>query len=285
MGISVYLAGKIYKNCWRHEFVNGLRDTVPKPREEWPVLINAIAPGVDYCGPYFASCDHGCNHQPQSHGVIHGECYGSYVSQLREDHSGESAWDAKRYVFDQCWDAIQKCDVLIAVIDHDTYGTLVEIGWAYALKKQIIIVSQNEVHEDLWFSQQTAYHSSGDVNDAIRVVRRKAEILHLSSLCESPMETLFFDECIRRRINFLVPAVKAGPYRLDFADPENKIAVEIDGFDYHSSKEHIVNDRKRQRDLEMMGWRIIRFAGSEVHRDVAKCVNDFIQIRRTHLQS
>src|SRR5262245_48320700 len=78
--LTVYLAGKIRKNCWRHELVAGLReatsessscpsgDPVSLP-DEWPVLHRAVLGEHHYAGPYFQSCDHGCFHGPDSHGT------------------------------------------------------------------------------------------------------------------------------------------------------------------------------------------------------------------------
>ncbi len=31
-------------------------------------------------------------------------------------------------------------------------------------------------------------------------------------------------------------------------------------------------DAKRERDLQELGWRVIRFTGSEIHNDVNGCV-------------
>lgn len=62
------------------------------------------------------------------------------------------------------------------------------------------------------------------------------------------------------------------PYRLDFALPRLGIAIELDGYEWHSSRAAFVKDRQRQRDLEMNGWQVIRFAGSEVKQDPQRCV-------------
>lgn len=53
-----------------------------------------------------------------------------------------------------------------------------------------------------------------------------------------------------------------------------KIAIELDGYEYHSSKEQFTADRKRQRELERQGWRFIRFSGSEIFHDVRACLAD-----------
>jgi very-short-patch-repair endonuclease len=67
---------------------------------------------------------------------------------------------------------------------------------------------------------------------------------------------------------------KVPPYRLDFAIPDKKIGIEIDGYEYHSDRRSFTLDRERQRDLELRGWRIIRFSGEEACRRPDECVLD-----------
>lgn len=69
--------------------------------------------------------------------------------------------------------------------------------------------------------------------------------------------------------------------RLDFAvlpnDPAacQPIAVELDGHDFHErTKEQAASDRSRDRSLHMAGWEVLRFTGSELWKDPAKCVRD-----------
>ena len=78
-------------------------------------------------------------------------------------------------------------------------------------------------------------------------------------------------------------AIKAAGslYRLDFlimvardleSGPFGDIAVECDGHDFHErTKEQAKRDRKRDRDLQAMGLRVLRFTGSEIFRDAAGC--------------
>jgi very-short-patch-repair endonuclease len=66
--------------------------------------------------------------------------------------------------------------------------------------------------------------------------------------------------------------ILSGRYRLDFAHPGSKSAVEIDGFAAHSSTEQIANDRRREREITQLGWRFVRFGGKEITKDVYGCV-------------
>ena len=48
-------------------------------------------------------------------------------------------------------------------------------------------------------------------------------------------------------------------YRIDLAYPEHKIAIEIDGWEYHRSRSAFEDDRNRANDLVVAGWHVLRF--------------------------
>jgi very-short-patch-repair endonuclease len=56
-----------------------------------------------------------------------------------------------------------------------------------------------------------------------------------------------------------------GPYIVDFACVERRVIVEIDG-GYH---DYVVeSDKKRQRDLEQLGWTVIRYSNDDLLQDL-----------------
>lgn len=60
-------------------------------------------------------------------------------------------------------------------------------------------------------------------------------------------------------------------FRLDMALVDQKIGFEIDGFDYHSDRRAFIADRRRHRWIERLGWRVVRFAASEVLSEPVTC--------------
>jgi very-short-patch-repair endonuclease len=55
--------------------------------------------------------------------------------------------------------------------------------------------------------------------------------------------------------------------RIDAAIPELKLAVEVDGFEFHSTPDAFQRDRSRQNALVALGWTVLRFTWSDVvHR-------------------
>ena len=63
-------------------------------------------------------------------------------------------------------------------------------------------------------------------------------------------------------------------YRIDYAifGREIKIAVELDGFEFHGSRQAFSYDRLRQNDLQAEGWTILRFSYDSVRNETARCV-------------
>lgn len=66
-------------------------------------------------------------------------------------------------------------------------------------------------------------------------------------------------------------------YRLDFAlfVGERRFDVECDGHDYHErTPAQASHDRRRDRALQRAGWMVLRYPGTDVHRDAAGCALD-----------
>ena len=88
------------------------------------------------------------------------------------------------------------------------------------------------------------------------------------SVLESRMLRIF----LRHRLP--VPAVEivAGPdgeYRLDFAYPPVKLAIEVDGYVWHFTPEHQHRDHQRRNDLQAAGWHTLVFTWLDVTRQPA----------------
>ena len=94
---------------------------------------------------------------------------------------------------------------------------------------------------------------------------------------ESPIEAKFYSAaCAYGWV--LEPQHRVGEYRLDFADTKRKVAIELDGHEFHKTKKQRTRDASRERDLKSQGWDVIRFTGSEVHRSPFSCVEDCLRI-------
>lgn len=91
----------------------------------------------------------------------------------------------------------------------------------------------------------------------------------------------------------IAPQQVIGNYRADllvlFVDrfydqrsPIIKAVVECDGHDFHErTKEQAARDKKRDREMQAMGYHVFRFTGSEIFNNADKCAADVV----SHLTS
>jgi very-short-patch-repair endonuclease len=79
-------------------------------------------------------------------------------------------------------------------------------------------------------------------------------------------ETMLWNRLRGKQINNLKFRRQAsvGPYVLDFYCPELKLALELDG-PSHDSEEAQAYDRERQRYIEALGIRFLRFTNAEIY--------------------
>lgn len=85
--------------------------------------------------------------------------------------------------------------------------------------------------------------------------------------CESPIEMRLYN-ALRNNGYTPVTQVKEGRYRIDIAFIPHKIAIECDGRDFHSSPKDRARDRRKDAYLRSQGWKVLRFSGSRIHRDM-----------------
>jgi len=58
---------------------------------------------------------------------------------------------------------------------------------------------------------------------------------------------------------------RRGRVVLDFAYLDKKIAIEADGFRWHSSRQQWDHDRVRANALTMLGWTVLRVTWTHLH--------------------
>lgn len=68
-----------------------------------------------------------------------------------------------------------------------------------------------------------------------------------------------------------------GKYKVDFVHLSTSYAIELDGRAHHIESKVFTGDRKRQRELERLGWRFLRFSGFEVNTDVTAVIDEVRQ--------
>jgi len=101
----------------------------------------------------------------------------------------------------------------------------------------------------------------------------------------SPIEAKFYDAARESALFFAVQPWIQGTdrrYRLDFmffydGKPH---AVELDGHEWHKTKEQRSRDAERERWFEERGIRVYRFTGTQVHADAQGCVSELLNLLR-----
>jgi very-short-patch-repair endonuclease len=84
---------------------------------------------------------------------------------------------------------------------------------------------------------------------------------------ESPIERRLYD-CLKAQGEYLETQVPCGKYRIDMTLPTYRIAIECDGAAYHSSKAQKAHDSRKNKYLSEHGWKVLRFTGKRIHRDL-----------------
>lgn len=129
--------------------------------------------------------------------------------------------------------------------------------------------SEAEVLKWIQMTPEQRKHQVEAVHNAIRGRRKTRDFLRkrakgiqrkarLSSLEKSFLEV--FDEYGIK----VVPQYAIDIFNVDFAIPEIKLAIEIDGGGWHQSEPKIHQDRKKKGFLSFHGWYLIRFKGKHL---------------------
>jgi hypothetical protein len=70
----------------------------------------------------------------------------------------------------------------------------------------------------------------------------------------------------RPRLNMHVRTRNGRLVEVDFAWPEHRLIVELDGYDTHGTRASFESDRERDRLLSVSGWRVIRVTWRQLHQ-------------------
>ena len=99
--------------------------------------------------------------------------------------------------------------------------------------------------------------------------------------CESELELwghtdVFAGAGLGHGVRQLVVATPAGRFRLDLGYAVERVAVEMDGWQFHSAREQRERDLRRDAALAAIGWITLRFSHRRLHHDVAGCRRDLL---------
>ena len=143
------------------------------------------------------------------------------------------------------------------VVPHGLVGAALRRGLS---KKLVSLPDARHIRERLGRRGRNGTGILGEVIDIHVLAGEKAE---------SELEERFL--LLRRRydlaeltLQFEVWDMGRCVARVDGAVPRLKLAVEIDGFEHHSTPEAFQRDRSRQNELVALGWNVLRFTWTDV---------------------
>ncbi|MFZ0015445.1 MAG: type IV toxin-antitoxin system AbiEi family antitoxin domain-containing protein [Acidimicrobiia bacterium] len=98
------------------------------------------------------------------------------------------------------------------------------------------------------------------------------------SVAEIDLRYIIFDAPIPEPVQQLrIVRPDGGRAYPDFAWPDRRRIVEIDGFGAHGSPDQLQNDLRRQNQLMELGWEIRRFTASEVRQDPDRVRSEIVR--------
>ncbi len=98
-------------------------------------------------------------------------------------------------------------------------------------------------------------------------------------LCDSEFERDFYKKLVEKGYN-VIPQVKVSVFSIDLVvegEDDRRLAIELDGDKYHPP-EKWMEDWKRQRTMERVGWKFWRCWGSSYTTDPEGCIDDLISV-------
>ncbi|MBI3800231.1 MAG: DUF559 domain-containing protein [Deltaproteobacteria bacterium] len=250
MSLKIYCAGPVGPEHWRATIVKPALlqisaqeiATMLATEEDfhWPIRLGAIFRRFDYVGPYFID---------------------PTLSEAADDYMLISA--------------IEEADVIFAYLPTKAENTRwgIELGYAAALQKRIWVStpSADERHSTLSGSLLVNLSTKVTLEASDPATALWTFLQQEGAFCQSPLELLFWKQ-LRRLDAGWVTQYPVKPYALDFALPACKLAIELDGHEFHKTKEQRTHDARKDRFLSKRGWTVLRFTGTEVYSDTKRCV-------------
>ena len=105
-------------------------------------------------------------------------------------------------------------------------------------------------------------------------VSNKDKII-LRGLHKTDIEQIMFDALTKEDIEFVEQFPIRGKYGYiaDFLLSKHKIIIECDGEQWHKK----LRDNKRDAVLRKLGYKILRFTGTEIRKDIQTCLTKIRQ--------
>ncbi|MHB8511593.1 MAG: type IV toxin-antitoxin system AbiEi family antitoxin domain-containing protein [Actinomycetota bacterium] len=132
-----------------------------------------------------------------------------------------------------------------------TDRSLLEVALDDALRRRLVSLPQMR-----WMIERT------EARRGARVMRSLLDERKGSAISESPLETRFLRLILEAGLprpvsQYEVMLSNGRRARIDFAYPEHLVAIETDGYRWHSSRDDWETGLARRNELTLLGWQVI----------------------------
>jgi very-short-patch-repair endonuclease len=107
--------------------------------------------------------------------------------------------------------------------------------------------------------------------ERLRRAIREAEVLGFDlgasadpQFTRSELEHMFLRLCRRHRLPMPEVNVRIGSFVVDFLWREHRLIIETDGYQFHRGRQAFEDDRRRDTELRLMGFEVIRFTYRQI---------------------
>ena len=89
------------------------------------------------------------------------------------------------------------------------------------------------------------------------------------------------------RFNWLIETVRGSRPKVDLVWLDGRLVVELDGYPEHSTRGAFISDRRRDYELALTGYTVLRLANDEIEQDFGRAVErirDLVRLRRSQMR-
>ena len=148
---------------------------------------------------------------------------------------------------------------------------------SFGVKRPNISISLIKAHKNKDFGYKKG-ELMGEKNYAkLPYIRKKISIKNIQLRCNMPknetsIELEFKNLLLQNNIPFIFQYNFNNKFAVDFAIPEKKIIIEVDGEYWHNYPEGTKKDKSRDKYINACGWKVIRFWGNDIKSNSNKCL-------------
>ena len=144
-----------------------------------------------------------------------------------------------------------------AIIDCSQQLTDTELSYAVERVLQIKLATPISFEETLDALPSGPGREKKRISKLVNEISKVNSVKHVESILEKRIERII-RRCVKYQLEKQYEVdIQSNKFRLDFAVPQLKIAIEVDGYQYHAHRSAFDADRNRSSLLTIAGWKVI----------------------------